>query len=312
MKVIDYDTLITDETAITTGNFDGVHLGHKQVLHFLNTVSKKNNYKTVLITFKNHPRSIFHPEESHQLLTTFGEKLALLKESVDYILPITFDRDFSLTTANKYMQHLISNFNLKHYIAGHDHHIGVESDGSFSQLSDIARHYGFDLDVVPPLNCEQSPISSTRIKSTLMAGHIEQANRMLGYNFHISGIVIAGRKLGRQIGFPTANIQCPENKLIPSIGVYAVSVYHKGQKYGGMLNIGYNPTVVANGPLSVEVNIFDFDTDIYGETIAVEFHSKIRNEIVFNDIEKLKKQLLTDRQNTLDYLENNINSNKNN
>ncbi len=295
MKTIKFESFIAEECAVTTGNFDGVHKGHGKILDTLNSIAINNRYKRILITFERHPRLFFNPDLAHYVLSPHAEKTLLLEDAIDYIIPIQFNNDFASLKPEAYMKHLVKHFNMKHYIAGYDHHIGRDKNGSFENLSLIATKHNFKLDRVPPILYINDPISSSRIKEALDNGRVETAAEMLGRYFSLEGVVIHGKQIGRTIGFPTANIKLPYDKYIPPLGVYAAFVWYEGLRYNAMLNIGTNPTVSNEQELSVEAHILDFNSSLYDSNIKIELVSKIRDEIIFANFEELKEQISRDK-----------------
>jgi riboflavin kinase/FMN adenylyltransferase len=301
MELIDFKTQINEPTVISTGNFDGVHAGHHKLLTELKNRASELHFKSAILTFVNHPRAVFDPDITHQALTTFDEKIEKLSYYADFIIHTEFDENFASLSPSEFMVYLQSNYSMRYYIAGHDHHIGKLQSGSFDNLQKIAQQLQFSLDRVGPYLIDGEPVSSTRIKRALSEGNAESAEMMLGYKYHIEGIVVEGKKLGRTIGYPTANINCPGEKALPARGVYAVCVKLHNKIFRGMLNIGYNPTVSSLKELSIEVHILDFDDDIYGELLRVEFCKKIRDEKAFSGKDELVENLDSDKSIIRDY-----------
>lgn len=283
---------------IATGFFDGVHLGHRFILRQLVEESARRGDESMVVTFWPHPRNVLHREEGNlHLLTSLDEKKALIEEiGVNHIEVVPFSRDFSGYTTEEYLrEYIIGRFGGKAILLGYDNRIG--SDQCFpDKTAEIAERLG--LDVIRPeyVSSGETAISSTRIRIALEAGDVVPANSMLGYGYKLQGIVVDGNKIGRTIGFPTANMSLDEPmKLIPGNGVYLVKVEVLGKTWSGMCNIGVRPTVGAGNALTIETNIFGFDADIYGHSISVEFVRKIREEVKFNNFAMLAKQLEEDR-----------------
>lgn len=293
---------------VTSGTFDGVHLGHQIILQRLKEVARKNGGETVVITFWPHPRLVLNPQdESLKLLNTFEEKAVLLKEQgIDHLLRIPFTKTFSQITSQEFIQKiLVKGIGTRKLVIGYDHRFGKNREGSFEQLKQNSNVYGFDVEEIPQQEVDNVGVSSTKIRNALNAGDVHAAAQFLGKPYMLSGVVVKGDKLGRVMGFPTANIQ-PEShfKLIPAEGIYAVTVRLDNRLLKGMLYIGTRPTV--NGSKrNIEVNLFDFEGDIYGQTLSVNFITQLRKDTRFNDLEELKAQLHRDKQAALTALEEN-------
>ena len=284
---------------VTIGTFDGVHLGHQKIIKRLVELKQKQGGEIVLFTFDPHPRKILFPEQKDlKLITTTEEKCDILKQfGVDHVLVYPFTTEFSKMQAQDYISNIIAKgLKTKTLVIGYDHRFGSNREGSIDTLKQFAPIYHFDLEEIPAQEINQLNVSSTRIRKAIEDGDIQTANDFLGYTFFITGEVIKGKQLGRTIGYPTANIFIDNaDKLIPKIGVYAVNVVLKGVTYKGMLNVGTNPTTDFDNKIKIEVNIFDFDADIYGETLKVEFVKWIRNEEKFANLDELKQALANDK-----------------
>lgn len=284
---------------VTIGTFDGVHLGHQKIIKRLVELKQKQGGEIVLFTFDPHPRKILFPEQKDlKLITTTEEKCDILKQfGVDHVLVYPFTTEFSKMQAQDYISNIIvKGVKTKTLVIGYDHRFGSNREGSIDTLKQFAPIYHFDLEEIPAQEINQLNVSSTRIRKAIEDGDIQTANDFLGYTFFITGEVIKGKQLGRTIGYPTANIFIDNaDKLIPKIGVYAVNVVLKGVTYKGMLNVGTNPTTDFDNKIKIEVNIFDFDADIYGETLKVEFVKWIRNEEKFANLDELKQALANDK-----------------
>lgn len=287
-----------ENAVVTSGTFDGVHLGHQKILSRLNQVAASTNGQSVVITFYPHPRSVISPDNHIvKLLSTLDEKIELLENSgVDHLLIIPFTREFSELSSEEFIQKiLIEAIGTKTLVIGYDHRFGKNREGGFDFLKVNKEKYGFDIEEILRQDIENVGVSSSKIRKALQEGDVPTADHFLGRNYSLSGLIVKGKQLGRTIGFPTANIQVREiAKLIPLDGVYAVKVYYKNDVFGGMLNIGNRPTVDGTYQ-TVEVNIFDFDQEIYGENLKVEFLQKIRNEKKFDGLEELKAQIAKDK-----------------
>lgn len=292
---------------VTSGTFDGVHVGHQKILGRLREVAKKNDGETVVITFWPHPRLVLYPNDTDlKLLNTFEEKAELLKEQkIDHLLRIPFTKEFSQLSSEEFITKiLVEKIGTKKLVIGYDHHFGKNREGSFEQLKLNAPKYGFTVEEISRQDVDHVTVSSTAIRKALDTGDLTTANDLLGKPYSVSGRVVKGDKLGRLMGFPTANLELDSmHKLVPSDGIYAVTVSYSHQVYGGMLYIGYRPTVGGKRK-SIEVNIFDFDKEIYGDTLVVNFHQLIRGDSTFKDLEELKAQLVKDKEQSLSILKN--------
>ena len=284
---------------VTSGTFDGVHIGHQQILNRLRQVANETDGETVLITYWPHPRLVLNPaDRSLCLLSTFPEKANLLeKYGVDHLVKVPFTKEFSQMSPEDYIRVILKErIQTKKLIIGYDHRFGIDRSGGLEELIQYAPQYDFEVEEIPRKDIDEIGISSTKIRNALGTGDVSLANNFLGRNYAISGKVVHGEKRGRDIGFPTANISIKEGyKLIPSDGVYAVKVCDKYKKQDGMLNIGTRPTVGGENR-TIEVHIFDFNEDIYDSEICIEFVSQIRKEQKFSSIEELKAQLQADEK----------------
>ena len=290
---------------VTSGTFDGVHIGHQKIINKLKEIAAKNNGETVVITFWPHPRLILKPEdESLRLLNTFEEKAELLKkQGIQHLLRIPFTKEFSQITSQAFIKSiLVDTIGTKKLVIGYDHRFGNNREGSFEQLQVNGPAYGFDVQEIERQDIDHVAVSSTKIRKALESGDIETANHFLGRAYSLTGEVVKGDKLGRVLGYPTANIDIDSrHKLIPSDGIYAVMVTHESATYKGMLYIGNRPTI--NGTKRViEVNLFDFNKEIYGESLTVYFQDLIRLDEKFHDLEALKSRLHQDKIEALSIL----------
>jgi riboflavin kinase/FMN adenylyltransferase len=284
---------------VTTGTFDGVHLGHRTILSRLKEIAKREKGETTLLTFHPHPRLVLFPtNQDLKLLNTQKEKIELLSKSgVDNLIIHPFTTDFSRLSSNEFIKNIISNTLKTHkLVIGYDHRFGRNREGSFEHLKEFGSLYGFNVEEIPAQDVDNINVSSTKVRNSILAGDIVTANQYLGYNFSLTGKVITGNKLGRTIGFPTANIQINDlYKIIPKDGVYCVMINTGNKNYGGMLNIGTNPTVNSSNKKSIEVHLFAFGENIYDTEVTIQFVKKLRNEKKFNSIEDLKTQLNQDK-----------------
>ena len=291
-------------TVITIGTFDGLHKGHQFILNRLNEIAEKQKAESVLLTFFPHPRHVlFHEDQGLKLLNTIDEKIKELEKlGVQHFIIHEFTKEFSrIKPLNFIRDILVNKLNMRYMVVGYDHHFGRNREGSFDELKELTQLYNFELEEIPAQEAKDVTISSTKVRKALLEGEIEKANVLLGYNYLLSGKVIYNNQIGRKIGFPTANIQVNnDNKLVPKDGVYAVEVYVDEKKYYGMLNIGFRPTI-ENNHHQIEVNIFDFAKQIYGQEIYVRLVKRIRAEKKFIDIEALQDQLRKDKNNCKRY-----------
>jgi riboflavin kinase/FMN adenylyltransferase len=287
---------------VSQGTFDGVHLAHKKIIERLQQIASIKDGETVLITFEPHPRMVLFPEDHGlQLLSTLNEKIHLLeKAGVDHLIILPFTKEFSRQSSEQFIRKILVNkIKTNTLVIGYDHRFGKNREGSFEHLNESSSLYGFEVEEIPEQDIDEVAVSSTKIRNALLNNDIQTAQKYLGNNYSLEGNVVKGKQLGRTIGYPTANIAIENNfKLIPQDGVYAVWVWYNKAKFGGMLNIGNNPTIADKGR-SIEVNIFDFKKEIYTEMLKIEFVSKLRNEEKFNGLDSLKEQLNLDKQNAL-------------
>jgi len=300
-------TLNLQKPIITIGNFDGVHLGHKKILQMLVETAKKNGGESVLLTFWPHPRCVFEEGEcSLRFLTTVDEKIAELeKTGLDHTVVLPFEEGLYKMEADEYIkQILVAEMNANTVFIGHDHRFGYKGKGDFELLQKAGEEFGFNVSEIDALQVSETEVSSTKIREALLSGQLDKANQYLGYTYSLKGTVIHGKKLGRVLGFPTANILCDNTqKLIPANGVYASKIQIKGKWHNSVLNIGFNPSVESKKPVpGIEVFIFDFDADIYGETISLQFIKYLRSEKKFNSLEELTQQIRLDAQEAQQYL----------
>ena len=287
--------------AITTGTFDGVHLGHRQILNTLIRRAEETEGESVLLTFWPHPRMVLQPDDHGlKLLNTIDEKISILeKTGLENLVIIPFTLEFSKMNYKDFISEiLVKKLGVKSLIIGHDHHFGKDREGNFEQLVAGAPEFGFELIQVEPLTIDKHLVSSSLIRNALTGGETKKANILLGYSYEISGKVTEGKKRGKGLGYPTANIIPDEPyKLIPADGVYAVEAIYNHHIYKGMANIGYNPTFADTGK-TLEVNIFNFDKDIYNKKIIIKFCHYLRKEIKFVTREELVQQLEADKRET--------------
>ena len=287
-----------DNAVMTTGTFDGVHQGHRKILDRLMEVAKKSNGESVLLTFFPHPRMVLQPESDLKLINTIDEKIELLrKEGIDHLIIQPFTKEFSRTTSLEFVRDILVNqIGTKKLVIGYDHHFGRNREGSFDHLKEFGPIYGFEVEEISVQDVDNVNVSSTKVRKALEEGEVHVAANYLGHSFFIKGEVVHGKKIGRELGYPTANLKI-ENpyKLIPGNGIYAVRVRRGDDLYGGMLNIGIRPTIGVSQTISVEVNLFDFNEEIYGERLTVHFIKRIRCEKKFDSKDALIAEMQKDK-----------------
>ncbi len=292
---------------VTTGMFDGIHLGHQKIITRLKEIAQEQNGETVLFTFAPHPRIVLFPDDTGlEMINTEQEKIQLLERyGIDHLIIYPFTREFSRLSSVEFVRDILVNkIKTKWLIIGYNHHFGRNREGSFEQLREYGPVYGFEVEEIAAKGVDSIEISSTKIRVALKAGNVKTANSYLGHTYSLSGNVEKGLQLGRTLGYPTANIHVADKyKLIPADGIYAVQVKHKNELYGGMLSIGNNPTVEGKGR-SMEVHIFNFDKTIYGDDLTISFIDRLRDEMKFDTMDELKKQMQSDQENSLKILEN--------
>ena len=286
-----------ENSVVTTGMFDGVHIGHQKIINRIREIAKDKNGETVLLTFYPHPRMVLFPEDNDlELITTQPEKIELLeKYGVDHLIIYPFTKEFSRLSSIEFVRNiLINKINTKWLVIGYNHHFGRNREGSFEHLKEYGPTYGFNVEEISAQDVDSIEVSSTKIRNALKNGEVKLAADYLDHYYALSGTVQQGLQLGRQLGYPTANIVVDDkHKLIPLDGIYAVKVTHNNIIYGAMLSVGNNPTVENKGR-SIEVHIFNFSQNIYNESITVHFVERLRDEIKFNNLEELKEQLSKD------------------
>ncbi len=293
---------------VTIGTFDGVHLGHLAVFNQMKKEAQKINGETVVITFFPHPRIVLGNDNKEiKFIKTENNKIRHIENAgIDHLIIVEFTKEFASRSSEEFVKDLIiKHINPSVMIVGYDHHFGKGREGSFERLTELGNKYGFEVKRVDATTNDNVTVSSTRIRELLREGRINEANKLLGHEYSITGKVVPGKSLGRNMGFPTANIEvADEYKLIAKIGVYACRVLFNNIIYKGMSNIGYRPTVEksADAGISIEVNIFDFDKDIYGKEITIFFVERIRDERKFDTIRALIDQLRKDKKTSIEIL----------
>lgn len=286
---------------LTIGVFDGVHQGHYSILNRLKDIAKEKDGESVVLTLWPHPRIVLNKDvENLRLLSNIEEKKILLSSTgIDHLIIVPFTKEFSELTACEFIeQYLVEKIGVKHLVVGFNHQFGKDRKAGFEFLKECAEKYNFGIEKQDVKLVDNDKVSSTKIRNFLTSGHLEIANKYLGYEYFISGHVVEGNQIGRKIGFPTANIKIPEPyKQVPKDGVYAVRVQIENELYFGMLNIGSRPTVEPTlRSKNIEVHIFEFDQKIYNQTITVSFVKRIRDEKKFNGLDELTNQLKEDKE----------------
>jgi riboflavin kinase / FMN adenylyltransferase len=290
---------------VTSGTFDGVHVGHQKILYRIRELARKNNGETVLLTYWPHPRLVLYPKE-HQLrlLSTFEEKVKLLRDfGIDHLIVLPFTPEFSQMGSVDFIQNiLVEKIQTKCLVIGYDHKFGKNREGSFDYLQAHSAELGFSIEEISRQDVDDMGVSSSKIRTAVEGGDLPTATSYLGRPYSLTGEVVIGQQIGRSIGFPTANIQVKDDyKLLPKNGVYAVTIQVDDQQYKGMLNLGNRPTV-AGEQKTIEVHLFDFSGDLYQKTVTVNFIQFLREEIKFADLEALKAQLKRDQEKALQEL----------
>jgi riboflavin kinase/FMN adenylyltransferase len=300
------EVLTPKKTIITIGTYDGVHLGHKSILEKMKNATLENIYESVVLTFFPHPRMVLQQDSSIKLLNTIDEKGELLdKFGIDNLIIHPFDAAFSNLSAEEFVKEiLVDKLNIHKIIIGHDHRFGKNRSADINDLISFGKKYNFEVEQISAKEIDEIAISSTKIRKALLEGNIKLANEYLGYPYFISGKVIEGKKIGRTIGFPTANILLSENyKLLPKNGVYIVWSKINNELRYGMMNIGNNPTLGENEQ-SIEVHFFELNEDIYNENLQISILEHIREEHKFNSLTALQVQLEKDKGFSLDFIKN--------
>jgi len=292
---------LAPNAVVTIGTFDGVHKGHQKILSRLGEIAKEKNGETVLLTFFPHPRMVLQPDDNDlKLITTMNERIDLLRAyGVNHLIIQPFSKEFSRMSAMEFVRDILVNkIGTKTLVIGYDHHFGRNREGSLKDLEEMASVYNYQVEEIPKQVIDDAGVSSTKIRTALLNGDIITANHLLGHDFSLSGKVVDGDKIGRSLGFPTANINIAENyKLIPKSGIYASMIKLGSGRYKGMLYIGNRPALHGKR-LSIEVNIFDFNETIYNHDISVSLKELIREDMDFKTMDLLKKKMEEDKVKT--------------
>jgi riboflavin kinase/FMN adenylyltransferase len=291
-------------TVITIGTFDGVHIGHLKILDKVINHAKGTELKSAVLTFFPHPRMVLQKDSDIKLLNTIDEKITILKRlGLDILIIHPFTKDFSRLSATQFVRDILVNtLNIEKVIIGYDHRFGRNRTANIKDLVAFGNALDFTVDEIPAQEIDDVSVSSTKIRNALEEGDIETANSYLGYHYMLTGTIVKGKGIGKQLGYPTANLSIAEKyKLIPKNGAYIVESRLEGKTVFGMMNIGFNPTV--NGTeQSIEINFFDFDTDIYDKKIQVDILARLRDEHKFESVDALKIQLEKDKEKSLQYI----------
>lgn len=309
MEVVQYNKnfILNFQTVVTIGAFDGVHVGHQEILQNLVKTAKIEDKKSVVVTFFPHPRMVLEKNSTIKLLNTLEEKTALIDTiGIDLLYVIPFNKEFANLTANDFISEiLVKQLNTKSLYIGYDHLFGKNRAGNFKLLKEQEDIYDFSVNEIEALSIREIKISSTKIRTALIEGDIVKANEFLGYNYFLSGTVVKGKNIGEKIGFPTANIKVKETyKLIPKNGVYVVKSFIDNKAFYGMMNIGNRPTVNGKNQ-TIEIHFFNFNQYIYDDVIKVDFLTRLRDEHKFESLDALKNQLKIDQINAEDFIKNN-------
>ncbi|MBW4361105.1 bifunctional riboflavin kinase/FAD synthetase [Flavobacterium taihuense] len=294
------------KTILTLGTFDGVHFGHKKILEKLTQSTENEKYESLVLTFFPHPRMVLQEDSDIKLLNTIEEKIDLFdKIGIQNLVIHPFDESFSRLTAEEFVKNiLVDQFHIHKIIIGHDHRFGRNRTANIDDLKAFGKQYDFEVEEISAQEINEVSVSSTKIRHALIEGNVALANKYLGYDYSLTGIVTKGKQLGRTIGFPTANLKLDENfKLIPQNGVYIVKSVIRSKTVLGMMNIGFNPTVDGKYQ-TIEINYFDFDEVLYNQKITVYILERIRAEEKFDSVTHLKEQLEKDKNTALAYFKN--------
>lgn len=290
------------QAVVTIGTFDGVHIGHQAIFKKMKELAQSVDGQTVVVTFSPHPRQVLNIDSSNlHFICTEEEKLRLFERfGIDNVVIIPFTLEFARTPSEVFIKEfIIERLKPSYIVVGYDHHFGKNRMGDFDQLTQLGQQFGFKVEQVEAQDVDEVAVSSTKIRHALAIGDVATANRLLGYPYSVTAEVVRGNEIGRTIGFPTANLELPkEYRLINNAGVYTCLVDFDGITYKAMANIGKRPTIGDRDDdnFIIEVNIFDFDQDIYGQHITVRFLDRIRDEVKFTGLEALKAQLNQDRE----------------
>jgi riboflavin kinase/FMN adenylyltransferase len=296
----------TPEIGITIGNFDGVHIGHRELLKKIKTDCLSRGLQFVVVTFTPHPQKILQPGKERFLINSYDQRKTLLSElGVDHLVEVMFTRDFSTLSPEVFLKdYLLSYPALRNIYLGYDFAFGANKQGGFDLVKSICENRGIEVEIQPKFEFKGHVVSSSLIREKILAGDVDEVEEILGSKFQLEGVVVKGEGRGKKIGFPTANIQVSSDLIVPDKGVYVTRTIYKGMTYQSVTNIGNNPTFKISNQIHIETNIFDFDADIYGETLNIEFISKVRDEKKFATVNDLIEQIKQDVQFSREFLRN--------
>ena len=288
------DINLNEDSVVTIGNFDGVHLGHQRLIEKATDIEKEKGYKSLLLTFENHPCGFLNKHNIRLIMTRSDKHQVVSDMGIKVFVSLTFDEYISSLEPEEFVSEiLIKKLHAKEVVVGYDFRFGKDRKGDINQFSHMAEQYGFKLNIIDPVELENEKISSSLIRKKISTGDVKGASELLGRPYYVSGKVVHGKRFGRTIGFPTLNLEIDENILLPKPGVYYTNVEIEGRTYKAATNIGFNPTV--NGDrLSLESHVIDYSNDVYGKSVKIVFLSRLRDEVKFSSIEGLKNQLKQD------------------
>ena len=288
------DFCISEETVISLGKFDGIHRGHERLMEYL-AKEKKKGLKAVIFTFDIPPKKKVKQQEIEKVLTTNEEKMHLFEQhGIDYLIECPFTEEIMHMEPEDFVDWIVKKLHVKSLVVGTDFHFGYQRRGDHKLLQKLALSYGYQVEVVEKVQEDGCDNSSTRIRDTITKGQIRKANSLLGYHYFVQGIVVHGNEIGRTLNAPTANLLPPAEKILPPFGVYLTRTIIDGRTYGGITNVGCKPTISGENPIGIETNLFDFDEQIYGKEIKVEFLAPVRPEMKFSSLEELKERMQAD------------------
>lgn len=295
MQIINsiYDR-IPDDTVLCIGSFDGIHVAHQKIISNVVDFAKKNSLKSMVITFKQHPLSVLNVLKNPKLLIPLDEKIKIIENmGVDYLVLYDF-MEIKNISAEQFVEYLVKNYKMKKIVCGFNFRFGNKNKGNIQYLESMKSNYNYEIEIIKPMKILNKKVSSTKIRTYIKFGEVEKACDFLGRFFYIKDVVVTGKQLGRQLGFPTANMKFNSIYCIPQNGVYATIAEFNNMKFPSMTNIGYNPTF-KNKYISIETNVLNFEGDLYGKELKIHFIKKLRNEILFNDVHSLVDQLVKDK-----------------
>jgi riboflavin kinase/FMN adenylyltransferase len=303
-SLLDIATNEAPPIGLTIGNFDGVHIGHRQLLTKIKSDCLMNGLNFVVVTFTPHPQKILQPGKERFLINSYETRKALLSDlGVDYLIEIMFTRDFSTLSPENFLKNYLLVYpKLKNMYLGYDFAFGANKEGGFDLVKSICEDRGIKVEIQPKFEYKNKVVSSSLIRERISNGKVSEVEEILGRNFCLEGVVIKGEGRGKRIGFPTANIQVNPDLIVPQKGVYVTRTCYEGMTYQSITNIGNNPTFKDTDQIHIETNILDFDNEIYGENLEIEFLSKVRDERKFATVNDLIEQIKKDVQFSRDFL----------